>query len=70
MEMSVEEAMDLSADEDDADAPDVDPNEDLVDILPRGLFDLGLLLVQKNIEFVFLVARRLSLLLQNDTCKL
>ena len=70
MEMSVEEAMDLSADEDDADALDVDANEDLVDIFPRGLFDLSLLLVQKNIEFIFLVARRLSLLLQNDTCKL
>ena len=48
--------MDLSADEDDADALDVDANEDLVDILPRGPFDLCLLLAQKNIKFVFLVA--------------
>jgi hypothetical protein len=35
MGMSVEEAMDLSAGEDGADAVDVDANEDLVDILPR-----------------------------------
>ena len=44
--------------------------QDLVDVLPRKLFDLCLLFVRERLEFAVLVTRRLFLLLRDDVREL
>lgn len=44
--------------------------QNLVDVLPRKLFDLCLLFVRERLEFVVFVTRRLFLLLRDDVREL
>jgi len=44
--------------------------QNLLDVIPRKLFDLCLLFVRERLEFVVFVTRRLFLLLRNDVREL
>ena len=48
----------------------VESVQDLLDVLPRELFDLCFLFVGERVEFVVLVARRLFLFFRDDVREL